>query len=46
MSTTINNVPLLDLKAQYATLRDEIEPVIKDVIESQYFIGGLKLIEC
>ena len=33
-------VPLLDLKAQYAGLRDELEPVIKEVIESQWFIGG------
>ncbi|MBX3355392.1 MAG: DegT/DnrJ/EryC1/StrS family aminotransferase [Phycisphaeraceae bacterium] len=33
-------VPLLDLKAQYATLRSEIEPVVREVIESQYFIGG------
>ena len=33
-------VPLLDLKAQYATIRDEVEPVIKDVVESQWFIGG------
>lgn len=33
-------VPLLDLKAQYATIRDEIEPVVREVIESQYFIGG------
>lgn len=37
------NVPLLDLKAQYATLRDAIEPAVKEVIESQYFIGGPKL---
>ena len=37
------NVPLLDLKAQYATIRSEIEPVIKEVIESQYFIGGPKI---
>ena len=34
------NVPLLDLKAQYASLRDEIEPVVKDVVESQWFIMG------
>lgn len=34
------NVPLLDLKAQYATLRDEIEPVVKKVIEDQWFIMG------
>jgi dTDP-4-amino-4,6-dideoxygalactose transaminase len=37
------NVPLLDLKAQYATIRGEIEPVIREVIESQYFIGGPKI---
>ncbi len=45
MENKIKNVPLLDLKAQYATLRNEIEPVIKEVIESQYFIGGPKLKE-
>lgn len=33
-------VPLLDLKAQYAAIRHEIEPVVKDVFESQYFILG------
>ncbi len=33
-------VPLLDLKAQYASLRDEIEPVVREVIESQYFVLG------
>lgn len=36
-------VPLLDLKAQYATIRDEIEPVVQEVIESQWFIGGPNL---
>jgi len=41
----INGVPLLDLKAQYNTIREEIEPVIKDVIESQYFILGPKVKE-
>ncbi len=45
MSTKIESVPLLDLKAQYAGLRNEIEPIVKDVIESQYFIGGPKLKE-
>ena len=35
-------VPLLDLKAQYATIRDEIEPVVREVFESQYFILGPK----
>ncbi|MCK4658364.1 MAG: DegT/DnrJ/EryC1/StrS family aminotransferase [Phycisphaerae bacterium] len=33
-------VPLLDLKAQYAALRDEIQPVIETVCDSQYFILG------
>ncbi|MCH2151950.1 MAG: DegT/DnrJ/EryC1/StrS family aminotransferase [Phycisphaerales bacterium] len=34
------NVPLLDLKAQYETIRDEVEPVIREVVESQWFIMG------
>jgi dTDP-4-amino-4,6-dideoxygalactose transaminase len=34
------SVPALDLKAQYRTIRDEIEPVVRAVIESQYFILG------
>ena len=33
-------VPLLDLKAQYAGIRDEIVQVALDVFESQYFILG------
>jgi len=33
-------VPLLDLKAQYATIKDEIAPALDSVIESQYFING------
>jgi len=33
-------VPLLDLKAQYATLRDEMRKAIDAVMESQYFING------
>jgi dTDP-4-amino-4,6-dideoxygalactose transaminase len=33
-------VPLLDLKAQYDQIRDEIEPVLRRVVESQYFILG------
>ena len=36
-------VPLLDLKAQYATIRAEVEPVVLEVMESQYFIGGPKI---
>jgi len=33
-------VPLLDLKAQYATIRDEIREAVDGVLESQYFILG------
>ena len=33
-------VPALDLKAQYQTIRDEIDAVIRRVIESQMFIQG------
>ena len=35
-----SGVPLLDLKAQYATIRDEVRSAIDRVIESQYFILG------
>jgi dTDP-4-amino-4,6-dideoxygalactose transaminase len=33
-------VPALDLKAQYQRIRDEIEPVIRGVLENQMFIQG------
>ncbi len=33
-------VPLLDLKAQYATLKQEMIPAIEAVLASQYFIAG------
>lgn len=33
-------VPLLDLKAQYSTLRHEIQPVVEEVFETQWFVGG------
>ncbi len=33
-------VPLLDLQAQYASIRDEIEAAIARVVRSQVFIGG------
>jgi len=38
-------IPLLDLKAQYAKLRDEIRPAIDEVLESQRCIGGPKVTE-
>jgi len=36
----ITPVPLLDLKAQYATIHDEVRAAIDRVAESQYFILG------
>src|SRR5262245_33118509 len=33
-------VPALDLKAQYQAIRDEIEPVLRRVIEDQMFVLG------
>lgn len=38
--TPITAVPLLDLKAQYLTIREEIHAAMDRVIESQYFILG------
>ena len=32
--------PALDLQAQYQTIRDEIEPAVRRVIESQMFVLG------
>ena len=34
------NVPLLDLKGQYAAIRDEVREALDRVIESQHFILG------
>lgn len=33
-------VPLLDLKAQYDTIRDEVRAAVDKVLESQHFING------
>jgi dTDP-4-amino-4,6-dideoxygalactose transaminase/acetyltransferase-like isoleucine patch superfamily enzyme len=44
-NSQVSSVPLLDLKAQYATIQQAIEPVIKEVVESQYFILGPKVKE-
>jgi dTDP-4-amino-4,6-dideoxygalactose transaminase len=40
------HVPLLDLKAQYATIRAEIRQAVDAVLESQHFILGPKVAEC
>src|SRR5512139_3669629 len=34
------NVPFLDLKAQYQTIKDEVRPAIDEVIEKTAFAGG------
>jgi len=38
-------VPLLDLKAQYATIRNEVLASVSEVLESQRCIGGPKVAE-
>lgn len=40
------NVPLLDLKAQYQTIRKEVEGAVQEVLVSQHFILGPKVEEC
>ncbi len=40
------NVPLLDLKAQYKTLKSEIDVAVEEVFESQHFILGPKVESC
>lgn len=37
---TIAGVPLLDLKAQYISIRQEVDEAIQEVVESQQFILG------
>ena len=39
------NIPLLDLKAQYRTIRDEVRAVMDEVCDAQYFIMGPKVEE-
>ncbi len=36
-------VPLLDLKAQYRTIKPEVDAAVAEVFESQYFINGPKV---
>lgn len=37
------NIPFVDLKAQYATIKSEIDQAISDVISNTAFIGGSNL---
>lgn len=39
------HVPMLDLQAQYATIRDEVLAAVRDVLDSQVCIGGPKVAE-
>jgi len=39
-------VPLLDLKAQYSTIKAEVEAALAEVMESQHFILGPKVEQC
>jgi len=39
-------VPLLDLKAQFATIKDEVMAVVEEVFDSQYFILGPNVVKC
>lgn len=38
-------IPLLDLKAQYVSIKTEVIAAINEVLESQYFILGPKVVE-
>lgn len=38
-------IPLLDLKAQYLTIKQEIKSALEEVLESQHFILGPKVAE-
>jgi dTDP-4-amino-4,6-dideoxygalactose transaminase len=44
--STPTNVPLLDLRAQYATIREEIRAAVDGVLESQQCILGPVVAEC
>src|SRR5262249_6233907 len=40
------NIPLLDLKAQYAVIKSDVAAAIVEVMESQHFILGPKVEHC
>jgi len=40
------NVPLLDLKSQYAAIKDDMNAAVVEVLESQHFILGPKVAQC
>src|SRR6266446_5734061 len=42
----VMNVPLLDLKAQYRSIKADVDAAIAEVMESQHFILGPKVEQC
>lgn len=40
------NVPLMDLKAQYATIKDEVDAAVAEVFRAQHFILGPTVERC
>jgi dTDP-4-amino-4,6-dideoxygalactose transaminase len=42
---SLMKVPLLDLKAQHATIRDQVLAAVTEVLDSQVCIGGAKVAE-
>src|SRR5215467_15417219 len=40
------NVPLLDLKEQYRSIKADVDAAIAEVLESQHFILGPKVEQC
>ena len=44
-STTLTNVPLLDLDRQYEPIKDEIKNTLLDVFEQKRFINGPEVTE-
>ncbi len=40
------NIPLLDLKAQFQSIKEEVNLAIQEVLESQHFILGPKVEQC
>ncbi|MCG8407954.1 MAG: DegT/DnrJ/EryC1/StrS family aminotransferase [Phycisphaerales bacterium] len=46
VTKSLSAIPLLDLKAQYETIRGEITTAVEAVCESQRFIGGPEVTAC
>src|SRR2546428_2391361 len=42
----VMNVPLLDLKAQYRSIKADVDAAVAEMMESQHFIPGAKGEQC